>query len=136
MLGNFKVRTIKQAPFTAALLLVALGTAPTALAQTESGDLPTGFDVANGEGLIVDYPSFAPVEPIAAYQTAIENGTRTEGGRPGESYWQNRVDYTIWTKIEPATAQLTGRETVTVHNNSPEAMSGLVFKGCLLPVSL
>ncbi len=127
MLGNFQKRTIRQAPLTALVLLAALGTARVALAQTTSGDLPTGYDVANGEGLIVDYPSFAPVEPIAAYRTAIENGTRTEGGRPGEDYWQNRVDYSIWTKLEPSTALLTGRETVTVHNNSPNVMSGLVL---------
>ncbi|MEN8145784.1 MAG: M1 family metallopeptidase [Gemmatimonadota bacterium] len=127
MLGNIQARTIWRGASAAMLLLAALGSAPAALAQTTAGDLPTGFDVANGEGLVVDYPSFAPVEPIAGYQTAVENGTRTEDGRPGESYWQNRVDYTIWTRIDPASAQLTGRETITVHNNSPNTMPVLVL---------
>ncbi len=79
-------------------------------------------------GLIADYPVYQPVEPPAWYRNAVENGTRTADGRPGPSYWQQRVDYEIEVKIEPATALLTGLERIRYHNNSPDTLAFLVFR--------
>ena len=48
--------------------------------------------------------------------------TRSVSGIPGPAYWQNRADYTIAARIDPATHVLTGHETITYVNNSPDAL--------------
>jgi hypothetical protein len=47
---------------------------------------------------------------------------RTADGRPGPDYWQQRADYMITARLDPATQTLTGREAITYHNNSPHAL--------------
>ncbi|KDU96129.1 peptidase M1 [Komagataeibacter rhaeticus] len=46
-------------------------------------------------------------------------------GMPGPDYWQNRADYTIHARIDPLTHRLTGEETVTYTNNSPDSLDEL-----------
>ncbi len=48
--------------------------------------------------------------------------TRSVSGIPGPAYWQNRADYTIVARIDPATHILTGHETITYVNNSPDPL--------------
>ena len=48
--------------------------------------------------------------------------TRSVSGIPGPAYWQNRADYTIAARIDPATHVLTGHETITYFNNSPDPL--------------
>lgn len=50
------------------------------------------------------------------------NRLRTASGAPGPDYWQQKVDYRIDVQLDPATRLVTGRERVTYHNNSPEAL--------------
>lgn len=47
---------------------------------------------------------------------------RTAAGRPGPRYWQQRADYRIDVTLDPATDLVTGSETITYHNNSPDAL--------------
>ena len=47
------------------------------------------------------------------------NSYRTGSGAPGGSYWQQRADYVIDAEVNDKTQELTGRETITYHNNSP-----------------
>lgn len=47
---------------------------------------------------------------------------RTAAGRPGPAYWQQRADYRIDATLDPATSLLSGRETITYHNNSPDSL--------------
>ena len=47
---------------------------------------------------------------------------RTAAGRPGPSYWQQRADYRIDVSLDPATDLVRGSETITYHNNSPDAL--------------
>jgi hypothetical protein len=51
--------------------------------------------------------------------------TRSSGGLPGPGYWQNRVDYAIQAKIDPATKILSATETITYTNNSPDSLDVL-----------
>lgn len=51
--------------------------------------------------------------------------TRLPDGRPGPGYWQQRVDYRIEATLDPATAVLTGRETIRYRNNAPVALREL-----------
>lgn len=81
-----------------------------------------------GEGLISEVPVFMPVTPPPGYQRAVEAGTRSEDGRPGPEYWQQRVDYSIDVSLDPSTARITGSEVATLHNNAPVALPFIVVR--------
>lgn len=59
---------------------------------------------------------------------AYDAGTRDLSGRPGPNYWQLQVDYSIDAKLDPATDTITGSETITLHNNSPQELSEIVLR--------
>jgi hypothetical protein len=59
---------------------------------------------------------------------AYAAGTRDSTGRPGRNYWQLRTDYTISARLDPTTSRLTGRETVVLHNNSPDSLGQIVLR--------
>ncbi len=63
-----------------------------------------------------------------AIRRAFEAGTRDTTGKPGPNYWQLGVDYTIAARLEPATGMLTARETVLLHNNSPDELRAIVLR--------
>jgi hypothetical protein len=50
---------------------------------------------------------------------------RAASGAPGHRYWQQRADYVIDVSIDEKARQLTGRERVTYHNHSPDALAYL-----------
>jgi len=51
------------------------------------------------------------------------NEQRTASGAPGTKYWQQRVDYDIKCELDEANNKLTGSETITYFNNSPDVLS-------------
>jgi len=51
--------------------------------------------------------------------------TRTASGAPGHAYWQQRADYKIRARLDEAKHAITGVETVTYHNNSPDTLNYL-----------
>ena len=53
------------------------------------------------------------------------NTYRTASGAPGVDYWQQRADYVISVEIDDDAKTLTGQETITYHNNSPDRLSYL-----------
>ena len=52
----------------------------------------------------------------------VPNSYRTGSGAPGSNYWQQRADYEIDVELNDETQMITGRETITYHNNSPETL--------------
>lgn len=50
---------------------------------------------------------------------------RTASGAPGKAYWQQRADYKIKADLDEKTNVLTGAETITYYNNSPDDLSFL-----------
>ena len=48
--------------------------------------------------------------------------TRTASGAPGHAYWQQRADYRIRARLDEAGRAVSGSETVTYHNNSPDTL--------------
>ena len=58
-----------------------------------------------------------------AIRRALAAGSRDSTGRPGRSYWQMRTDYRIDVSLDPATQRLTGKARITIHNDSPDALS-------------
>ena len=59
---------------------------------------------------------------------AYEAGTRDTSGRPGPNYWQTWMDYTIETRLDPATATVTGTQSAVIHNKSDREMSTIQLR--------
>ncbi len=62
---------------------------------------------------------FEPIDNMIA----PPNTYRTASGAPGKAYWQQRADYKIQATIDEKTNVLSGEETITYHNNSPDDLS-------------
>jgi hypothetical protein len=50
------------------------------------------------------------------------NSSRTASGAPGSQYWQQRVDYAITAELNDANQSISGSETITYYNNSPDPL--------------
>jgi hypothetical protein len=53
------------------------------------------------------------------------NEYRTGSGAPGPRYWQQQADYEINVTLNDANQSVTGSETITYHNNSPDVLNFL-----------
>jgi hypothetical protein len=63
-----------------------------------------------------------------AIRKAFDAGTRDATGRPGPNYWQLQTDFLITARLDPATHTITGSETITIHNNSTDALNEIVLR--------
>ena len=59
---------------------------------------------------------------------AYEAGTRDFSGRPGPNYWQLQTDFDIHVRLDAAAHSLTGSETITIHNTSPDSLNEIVLR--------
>ena len=55
-------------------------------------------------------------------QLPTPNEQRTASGAPGSKYWQQRADYSIDVELDDVNQTITGRETVTYKNLSPDTL--------------
>lgn len=53
------------------------------------------------------------------------NEYRTGSGAPGPKYWQQKADYVIAVELNDDNQSITGTETITYHNNSPDVLKYL-----------
>ncbi|WP_285054570.1 M1 family metallopeptidase [Pedobacter ginsengisoli] len=53
------------------------------------------------------------------------NSYRSASGAPGPAYWQQRADYNINAELDEKNLTITGSETITYYNNSPDPLSYL-----------
>lgn len=60
-----------------------------------------------------------------SYLLPTPNEYRTASGAPGPKYWQQRADYDISCELDEANLKLTGSETITYYNQSPNPLSYL-----------
>lgn len=67
---------------------------------------------------------YMPRDIKAAYQ----KGTRSLDGKPGKNYWQNRGVYKIDITAMPPDRNITGTETITYFNNSPDTLRSPAIK--------
>lgn len=58
-----------------------------------------------------------------AIRRAMAAGSRDSTGRPTPRTWQLRTDYMIEARLDTATSRLTGRERITMHNDSPDSLT-------------
>jgi len=50
------------------------------------------------------------------------NEYRSGSGAPGPKYWQQKADYVITAELNDTNQTITGTETITYHNNSPDVL--------------
>ncbi|MEC3907642.1 M1 family metallopeptidase [Tamlana sp. 2201CG12-4] len=62
---------------------------------------------------------FEPIDNLIAPPSPYRNAS----GAPGSAYWQQRADYKIKATLQEADNTLTGEETITYYNNSPDDLS-------------
>ena len=53
------------------------------------------------------------------------NVYRTASGAPGHQYWQQKADYDIRVQLDDNKQKISGTETITYHNNSPDHLEYL-----------
>ncbi len=53
------------------------------------------------------------------------NSFRSASGAPGKAYWQQRADYKIKVLLNEKTNTISGEETITYYNNSPDDLTYL-----------
>jgi hypothetical protein len=110
---------------TLALILLAslAGLAVRIAAQTAPAPAtPQNYGAAAERAIRRDVPM------TNAIRKAFDAGTRNLTGRPGANYWQLQTDYTIKATIDPPTQTITGSETITLHNNSPDALNQITLR--------
>ena len=56
------------------------------------------------------------------------NEYRSASGAPGPKYWQQRADYDIKCELDEKNLKLTGSQTITYFNNSPNTLTYLWFQ--------
>ena len=66
------------------------------------------------------HDAFAPF-----FYTKNGTNTRSASGQPGAEYWQNRADYQIAVSLNESTNEISGSETLTYTNNSPDNLGFL-----------
>lgn len=66
--------------------------------------------------------SIAQIHTPENIQLALKKNTRSTDGAPGPEYWQNRADYAIDVSIDTKTLKVSGQETITYYNNSPDTL--------------
>jgi len=67
-------------------------------------------------------PLPGPLYETAAFTRAVEAGTRTRTGRPGQAYWVQHARYRIEARIDTASGRVEGREAVRYLNRSPDTL--------------
>ncbi len=58
-------------------------------------------------------------------ELATPNVYRTGGGAPGSAYYQNKADYKMDIQLDDAKQKITGHETITYKNDSPDQLEYL-----------
>ncbi len=83
---------------------------------------------AEPEVFTPDRPIPYPIDVPMAFEMAVNSGTRSADGKPGENYWQNYASYDLHAEIDPETHTLYGSSIVTYQNNSPNRLNVIVVE--------
>lgn len=104
------------------LLLILLSSCTTPQQATE----PPSYEVMRVDG--IERPIPYPIELPETYLWAVENGTRTTTGHPGENYWQNEASYTLHAKLDTLNHMIHGEADIDYINNSPRGLNTIVME--------
>lgn len=78
--------------------------------------------------LTLERPIPYPIDIPNVFLNAIEKGTRSADGEPGENYWQNEASYDLYAELDPDNHTIYGSATVTYQNNSPDNLDVIVLE--------
>lgn len=123
---------LKNAVFSLFFVVIFASCATTQQSSSEREDTQTKAD--SSEQVQSPYDQERPVpndidsEIPNAYKEAIENGTRTESGAPGENYWQQYTHYDMDVELIPEDKKVIGSSTITYENNSPDDLEQLLLE--------
>src|SRR6188768_4073218 len=85
------------------------------LALLISSQLAWGQDIPKWKGKFEQLDNTLPTP----------NEYRTGSGAPGPKYWQQKADYVINVELNDDNQSITGSETITYTNNSPDVLKYL-----------
>ncbi|MEO0850128.1 MAG: M1 family metallopeptidase [Pseudomonadota bacterium] len=102
-------------PFSPSLLRMALSIGG-AFALCVTNAAHAQWPVVQSKGQSED--KFRQLEEILP----TPNTYRNAGGAPGFAYWQQQADYSIKVSLDEAERRITGSETITYTNNSPDSL--------------
>jgi hypothetical protein len=105
----------------AALLLLAVP------AQAQQAASSGASDTQSDATAETRRPIPYPIQPRQAFQRAVENGTRSLDGTPGDAYWTNYARYDLDARITPSDSMLHGSGTITFINRSPDSLRTLAL---------
>ncbi|MEO1149523.1 MAG: M1 family metallopeptidase [Pseudomonadota bacterium] len=105
-------------PFSPSLLRMALSIGG-AFALCVTNAAHAQWPVVQSKGQSED--KFRQLEEILP----TPNTYRNAGGAPGFAYWQQQADYSIKVSLDEAERRITGSETITYTNNSPDSLTFL-----------
>src|SRR5690606_14412147 len=78
--------------------------------------------VLGAHGLYAQTPQWQGKFEQLEYLLPTPNEYRTGSGAPGPAYWQQQADYDITVELNDDNQSITGSETITYHNNSPDRL--------------
>ena len=116
----FSMRVASSACLISVLVLIASCTTPRQAAEPAQQDIMSVDEI--------ERPIPYPVEIPDAFLGAVDNGTRTETGHPGDQYWQNEAKYTLHASLDTLDHMISGRADIEYINNSPDRLNTIVVE--------
>lgn len=104
---------------------VLLTSCSTAEQVTEA---PQQGSVTETQEFNTERPIPYPLDIPDVWDDAVDRGTRTETGEPGESYWQNESSYELTAEIDTESHMLYGTADISFTNNSTDGQDVLVVE--------
>lgn len=96
--------------------------------QTQTTETPLNDAILKDSGASAKRSIRRNIPLTNSIQKAYRAGTRDTSGHPGANYWQLKTDYSINANLNPETQTITGSETITLHNNSPDKLDRIVLR--------
>ena len=107
------------------LLLLSCGVV---FGQVQTTETPLDPAILQDSGALTRRAIRRNIPLTNSIEKAYRAGTRNTSGRPGANYWQLKTDYSIKASLVPETQTITGSETISLHNNSPDRLDRIVFR--------
>lgn len=86
------------------------------------------MDTESPSNLSLERPIPYPIDVPDLFLNAIDMGTRSVDGHPGENYWQNEASYDLYAELDPDNHTIFGSASVTYQNNSPNNLDVIVVE--------
>ena len=99
-----------------------------AFGQGQTAETPLDHAILKDSGASAKRAIRRNIPLTNSIEKAYRAGTRDTSGRPGANYWQLRTDYSINASLDPGTQTITGSESISLHNNSPDRLDRIVLR--------